>query len=238
MGAIYLGDIHGNFDFISWYVKAHKIKNTSIIQVGDFGIGFKKANGETDPSEELKLDKLNRVLDKFNVNLFAIRGNHDNPAYFDGSYKNYDRINLMPDYSVLEIENKNHLFVGGAISIDRIYRTENIDFWKDEVFVFDEQKTREIKNVDVLVTHNSMSFLFPLWVDSNVLNFAKSDPGLLERVTDERLQMTKMWDILTKENENQIELHVYGHFHQNHTIFIDNTKHVLLSINKTYEHPY
>lgn len=238
MGAIYLGDIHGNFDFISWYVKAHKIKNTSIIQVGDFGIGFKKPNGETDPSEELKLDKLNRVLDKFNVNLFAIRGNHDNPAYFDGSYKNYDRINLMPDYSVLKIENKNHLFVGGAISIDRIYRTENIDYWKDEVFVFDEQKTREVKNADVLVTHNCMSFLFPLWVDSNVLGFAKSDLGLLERITDERLQMTKMWDILTKENENKIELHVYGHFHQNHTIFIDNTKHILLSINNTYEHPY
>lgn len=227
MDTIYMGDIHGNFGFIEWFVKSHKISDTAIVQVGDFGIGFKPA------IEHVHLNRLNETLVKNNVSLYAIRGNHDDPYYFDGNFNDFEKINLMPDYSVVKIGDKNHLFVGGAISIDRKVRVKQISYWENEVFVFDEDKLKGITGIDVLVTHNSMSFLPPISVNGIVLEYASIDNTLLHELALERASITKMWDILTKENGNKIGLHVYGHFHFDSTTFIDETKHVLLGIEKT-----
>lgn len=227
---LYLGDIHGNFEFVKWYVKAHKITDCNIIQVGDFGIGFKPN------SEGYALESLNKTLNELNVTLYIIRGNHDNPAFFDGNFKEYDRMHFMPDYSTKIIDGKNHLFIGGAISIDRKDRIEGMSYWKKEIFVLDEERLKDITGIDVLVTHNSMSFLPPLSFDRTVLTYANDDKTLLDELLKERNLITRMWDILTKENGNVIDLHVFGHFHFDQTSFIDNTKHVLLGINKIYEH--
>lgn len=54
-----------------------------------------------------------------------VRGNHDNPAYFDGAMFNAKRFIAVPDYSILQACNHTILCVGGAISIDRIYRKIN-----------------------------------------------------------------------------------------------------------------
>ena len=51
-----------------------------------------------------------------------VRGNHDNPAYFDGATFYYKRFIAVPDYTILQACNHTILCVGGAISIDRIYR--------------------------------------------------------------------------------------------------------------------
>lgn len=230
METLYLGDIHGNFDFVKWYVKAHRISDCNIIQVGDFGIGFKPN------SEGYVLELLNKTLNDFNVTLYAIRGNHDNPAFFDGTFKEYDRIHFMPDYSTATIDGKNHLFVGGAISIDRKHRIKGMSYWEDEAFVLDEEKLKGMTGIDVLVTHNSMAFLPPLSFNKMVLDYGSEDKTLLNELLEERALITRMWDILTKENGNEIGLHVFGHFHFDDTNFIDNTKHVLLGINRIYEH--
>lgn len=227
MDIIYIGDIHGNFGFIKWFVKAHQITNAAIVQVGDFGIGFEPTN------EYGELKRLNDVLLKNGVFLYVVRGNHDNPNYFNGSFNDFENINLMPDYSVMKIGEKNHLFVGGAISIDRKIRVNKVSYWEDEVFVLDEDRLRNLTGIEVLVTHNSMSFLPPMSVNGIVLEFASVDNTLLSELADERAAMTRMWDILTNENGNKIELHVYGHFHFDSTTFIDDTKHVLLGIEKT-----
>jgi hypothetical protein len=230
METLYLGDIHGNFDFVKWYVKAHDIRDCSIVQVGDFGIGFKPN------AEGYMLEMLNKTLNGRNVTLYAIRGNHDNPAFFDGTFKEYDRIRFMPDYSTSVIDGKNHLFVGGAISIDRKYRVKGTSYWEDEAFVLDEEKLKGVTGIDVLVTHNSMAFLPPLSFNRMVLDYGSEDKTLLNELLEERALITRMWDILTKENGNEIQLHVFGHFHWDETNFIDNTKHVLLGINKIYVH--
>lgn len=232
MGTIYIGDIHGNFDFVNWYVKAHQISDCAMVQVGDFGIGFRP------DKEVLDLKKLDKTLKESETTLYVLRGNHDNPAYFDGTFNEYERIIFVPDYSVIMIGGKNHLFVGGAISIDRKLRVNGESYWKNEPFVLDEDKLKTIKGIDVLVTHNSMSFLPPLSIDRSVVEYGKDDPGLIDELIFERLQMTRMWDILTAENGNEIGLHLYGHFHSDETIFINNTKHLMLGINKTYEHRY
>ena len=41
---IFLGDIHGNFNNLKWQIETNKIIDATIIQVGDFGIGFTNEN--------------------------------------------------------------------------------------------------------------------------------------------------------------------------------------------------
>jgi len=139
MDIFFLGDVHGQFDYLNWKIKDNPdvFNNSSIIQVGDFGIGFKY----NESSEKISLKKLNDTCVKHNIHIYAIRGNHDNPSYFNQNHDPvYSNIHLVPDYSVLTIDGKNILCIGGAISIDRVYRIEGIDYWKDENFIFDEKR--------------------------------------------------------------------------------------------------
>ena len=53
----YLGDIHGNFNVINQFIKLYNIENAHIIQVGDFGVGFKSIEKETATRTIIKLKK-------------------------------------------------------------------------------------------------------------------------------------------------------------------------------------
>jgi hypothetical protein len=53
-----------------------------------------------------------------------IRGNHDDPYYFNNKVFSYSNVELLEDYTILTVGNDNILCVGGAISIDRLYRLE------------------------------------------------------------------------------------------------------------------
>ena len=90
-----------------------------------------------------------------------VRGNHDNPAYFDGAMLNFKRFvavpPIIPFYKFVIIPS---LCVGGAISIDRIYRINEWNrnkyrvhsnesqendisrnlYWQNEVPVYDPNK--------------------------------------------------------------------------------------------------
>ena len=91
-------------------MKAMVAKDTTIIQVGDFGVGF-RSRARMD--EEMV--EINTRLAKNNNNLLVIRGNHDDPAYFDGNY-NFSNIEFLPDYTVRTIEGRNYL--GSEINED------------------------------------------------------------------------------------------------------------------------
>ena len=87
-----LGDIHSNFSIINYYLKSLKIENSIIIQIGDFGLGFKEKE------ERKNLLELNYKLLENNCMLYAIRGNHDNPEYFN-NLNLYSNIILLKDWS-------------------------------------------------------------------------------------------------------------------------------------------
>lgn len=225
---IYLGDIHGHFGIIHGWIHHNKGReNCTFIQVGDFGIGFKPKQEH----HELKL--LNKKLQSKKHNLFVIRGNHDNPEYFDGNH-DYENIKFLPDYSFVNIKGVNHLFIGGAVSIDRKLRKEGLSYWKNELFIFDEEKLNEIKDVEVLVTHTCMSFNKPTFFNNLVYSFAAKDQDLINDLDNERMLVDSMWKKIN-ENGNKIKFHFYGHFHFSNTEFINETKHVLLNCDEFRE---
>ena len=122
------GDLHGNFDSITYYLKQKKLKNCAIIFCGDIGLGF-----ESNDYYLSCFKKLKKTLTKFNIILIFIRGNHDKKEIFDKQLFSCKRIKVVQDYSVIsiypedmregdEIKPFNILCVGGATSIDRKLR--------------------------------------------------------------------------------------------------------------------
>jgi UDP-2,3-diacylglucosamine pyrophosphatase LpxH len=139
--------VHEEFEQLAHRLAIRKIKDLQLVQVGDFGLGFGNKN-----QEELNLKTLNKTLKSGNNILYVIRGNHDDPSYFQ-QWQNIGNIRLVPDYSVLDLGGYTVLLIGGAISIDRTNRTQGKNYWKEEVFLFDEEKVTaaisEIQNIDI-----------------------------------------------------------------------------------------
>ena len=90
-----LGDLHGNFNFLKNQIQSKKITDCTIIQVGDFGIGFTYKE-----NDEQTLNSLNDFLKDVNVTMLAIRGNHDNPSFFNGDY-DLSNLKLHLRYQIL-----------------------------------------------------------------------------------------------------------------------------------------
>ncbi len=221
-----LGDIHGNFNKL--YLKAMSLKNDTIIQVGDFGIGFKAPEKEREIMEDLNL-----VLKTNNNNLLVIRGNHDDPSYFDGNYV-FSNIEFLQDYTVRTIENKNYLFVGGAVSIDRCVRRSGVDYWPDEKFNLRLDKIEAIQeNIDIVIAHSSPSFCEPVHFNELVWWYVAQDPSLHDALLNERKDFETLYRTL-KLNGHRVEYWFNGHFHFNKEELIEDTNFILLSIDTFY----
>ncbi len=230
-GLYFLGDIHGDLEWLSWVIDQKDIKNSTIIQVGDFGLGFLK-------DEDTKLYHLNKVCSTNKVLLYAIRGNHDNPASFD-SGNTYSNLRFLKDYSVLNLHGQNILLIGGSISIDRAHRIENSSYWKDEKFCFDVAKLdaclRDIKEIDIIVTHSSPEGTYPYDLDLIVHAWMQIDKMLHNDLIVDRNAHTKLLDHLISIDLKPSHWY-YGHFHQSRY-----TEHMdigfrLLNINELHEH--
>ena len=115
------GDIHGEFVALVEKLRVtYGIHDALIIVAGDCGFGFESP----DYYEDIYLTIL-RHLQAYNLCIVMLRGNHDNPAYFNGDKRiTHERWQTLPDYTVLQACNHNILCVGGAISIDRSVRLQ------------------------------------------------------------------------------------------------------------------
>jgi len=224
---IFLGDIHGAFSVIE--ALADKYPGSDIIQVGDFGIGF-------DSRDMTRIRKCIAILHKNDCRMFACRGNHDNPAFFDLNHpinQISESFQLVPDYTVLNLSGQNILLIGGAISIDRLHRKENVSYWKNELFVLDDIKLKNVidsyDSIDILVTHTAPSFCDPTGFNYLVYSFAANDSNLLEELITERRKITEAFDAI--HSKFKLKMHFYGHFHMNAESYINECMHACLNIN-------
>lgn len=226
---IFLGDIHGNFNIIDILLSKYNIENDNIIQLGDFGVGFN--DGYKDTSS---LYMLNKTLQKRNVLLHVIRGNHDNPIFWkNGKYNYFSNIKLIKDYSIINIDNLNILMIGGGISIDRSRRTVGINYWVDEIIKYKKMNYKE--NIDIVVTHVPPPNVFENNIDNSLINYYYNiDKGLKVDIQKEKdiLDNIKQDVILT----NKIKYWFSGHMHKNLTNIIDNIQYKLIAVNTFHSH--
>lgn len=246
---VVIGDTHGNHRVISHKVKSMDIRDTTLLHVGDFGMGFRKIH-----VEEEELTNLNKVLESRNIHLYVIRGNHDDPSFFDGSWENkFSNIHLLPDYSIITVNGDDVLMVGGAISVDRKGRIRYIHdgaikgevrtgYWYDEKFVLDKDKLKDVKGVRYVVTHSCPKGVYPInkthnkfeshgiFVEGFVID---GDNTLKDDLNQEREDIAEMHEIL-KEN-NLIDKWFYGHFHKHNAEYYDDTDFMCINVDEFYE---
>ena len=200
-----VGDIHGKWDHLFLKIKASEIRNFTLIGVGDLGIGFK-----LDKQQSRQFDYINSFFGGKGIDFIGIRGNHDDPSYFNGRVS-MSNFKLLPDYTSLTLNDKEFLFVGGAVSIDRKIRKEGVSYWTDEKFVLDHSK---IKRCDVLVTHSVPTWSGP-FDKSGISGWCDRD----ETLWDECLQERKDHDVLIKLCG--ASRHYCGHFHTSSSVDFD-----------------
>lgn len=182
-----IGDIHGKlYDY-----QMHSINDFKgpTIQVGDFGIGFAGPYWHDQVSAWQKENTQHRF----------IRGNHDNP----------EKCKTMPGFITDGKVENDVMFIGGAWSIDRAWRTEGIDWWPDEelsivaldhlIGVYDMVRPR------VMITHDAPTDVtFQMFVQSG-LALGGSSAKKINTRTGQALQA--MFDI------HQPDEWYFGHWH-------------------------
>jgi hypothetical protein len=148
----FIGDVHGKYSRSKRIIEGRR----DTVQLGDMGVGFWK----------LRMDELvaghnppHRTMVEGNHRF--IRGNHDNPSVCRRQSQ------WIPDGTV----EGDVMFVGGALSVDRKWRTEGLDWWPDEelsiaeldqlIDVYADAKPR------IMVTHDCPQLLEKTMVEAS-----------------------------------------------------------------------
>lgn len=195
-----VGDVHGKWDALFKKIDSFDLSDCTFICVGDLGIGFKDSHAK----EIRALQFANDFFVARDIQFLSIRGNHDNPAFFNGEIQTFSNLRLVPDYHVETLNDKKFLFVGGAISIDRSSRKQGVSYWSDEPFKLDHSK---IQRCDVLITHSAPTWNGPIEKSGIMSHYCQKDETLWDECMNERREH----DILVQLTEPK--RHYCGHFH-------------------------
>lgn len=248
------GDIHGDFNLlVNKVCVQYQMQDTLVIVAGDCGFGF-----ESKGYYENIVKRNAKRMNESNNWIVFIRGNHDNPAYFDGLAFMHKRFMAVPDYSIIEACNNKILCVGGAISIDRNYRIGawreyvekhrgHVDddalaknyYWIDEAPLLNKEalsRIGDICSINIVVSHTAPSFC-ELQNKNGLCCYAYNDENLISDVANERLIMDEIYNIL-KSQKQPITHWCYGHFHQSHHTSIDGILFKMLDIMELYQIGY
>jgi hypothetical protein len=110
-------------------------------------------------------------------------------------------------------------------------------WWPDEIFELHIDKLKDLKDINIMVTHTAPDYCFP---DNKMglgpfVNGIIKDTGDVNLKTDlmyERNQMTHAFQIVKMNND--IENHYYGHFHKSDVLNMYGTKHRLLNVGELW----
>lgn len=195
---VMMGDTH-RLSKMEYLIHTADLTDTIVIHVGDIGVfdSFHKNFNNV-------LKKIDHSLKERNVTFYGIRGNHDDPKYFTKEYfDRFEHLKLVPDYTRLNIQGEDFLFVGGAISVNRIDLVPNVSWWEDEEFHY---RPDLVDKCDVLVSHTTHPFVGPVGRE-RIEGFLEKDTTLWQELYTEREQFHELF------KKAQPRKHYCGHFH-------------------------
>lgn len=211
MKIIAVGDVHGDYYYLKKIIKQQftdKKEQGAIIQVGDFGVFENNIHNM-----------------KFDIPVFFIDGNHENFSYITKLVNNNpynDIISLPPPHarnchyitrgtSSKIISGFNTLFIGGAHSVDRKRRKENISWWRQEsITEKDIKKCLLHDKIDIIISHACPYEFKDKVLDSIPLQHRMIGNDL---ETDNHENEKKL-SILLKHFKPK--LWIFGHYHANY----------------------
>lgn len=198
----FIGDVHGLKNDLSLILNDLPEDVTSVIQVGDLGVGF----GQSDYWHESLDDLMQGKNAKF------IRGNHDSPEVCK-TMKSW-----IPDGLI----QNDMMLIGGAWSIDYQWRTMGIDIWEDEELSHEELNdlidVYDLVRPKIMVTHDCPENVsLELFIQTG-----NSLGGATQFKTRTGAALQAMFDI------HQPELWLFGHWHRNTDKVINGTRFICL----------
>lgn len=189
--------------------------NTLIIVSGNCGIGMKSKKYYEDTFAEL-----DKVLAANNSYIFFVRGNNDDPSYFENKAIDFEHVKTLPDYSVVVLKNYNCLCIGGSVSIDKEWKLSQEKqfgtkmFWENEAPIFDEKKLDEILNefnISCVVTSTAPTFVYPGTNSFKRSKWFSNDKTILKEFNKERKTIDKIYEKIM-DCEHKPYLWFYGRF--------------------------
>lgn len=208
-----IGDLHGALTFFS---KSPFDLNESFDMyiLGDIGFGFSQC------LDDVLFERCEHYVNSLGCSFYFIRGNHDDPSYWKEKNLNQKGITFLKDNTIVTINNKKYLAVGGGVSIDYLYRAVNKDYWENEDMVILDEYPKDI--------HGILSHTGPVPPTINKLIF-KDDKFLNDKINREYDSINKLMELI-KPSE-----WYYAHYHTHSVFNINNCKCHVLDIEEVIE---
>jgi len=215
MSIIVAGDLHGYWGPLNTLID--KRKPGIVLQCGDFGWWPKFHNQKTD------VDR----IDKKRWNLYGLKPQKTKIYFCPGNHEDWEDLLLkgdlpyevmpnvfyMPRTTIFTLpDNRTVLFMGGAASIDRNYRTQGVDWFPQELIPYAEfYKLQELNvpKIDIVISHTCPMEFAPMLQKVGVFryNFHDSSQEVLSAILQEYTP----------------DLWYFGHFHAGVTGKYNNT---------------
>lgn len=196
------GDLHGELPTLIYKAP----ENSDILVVGDIGVGFGGPN-----SFDVLVGSVFNSMERKNIRVFCIRGNHDNPEFFDGRIIR-DRVTLLKDHIPFTLHDLLIYPIGGAPSHDKDWRLKKNAkqerygsskriWWPGECIVAHTEKL-PVK-IDIMLSHDSPTFFEPPLIRDNDMSWETYN-----QIKEGRQYLSSLFDLST------IKSWFFGHYHQ------------------------
>lgn len=158
MTLLFLGDMHGEFEEALNVIRSVQEPFHAVVQTGDFGF-WKYILEHAEKREALK--------EICRTPVYFVRGNHeqytlDGEPFFNAYPERiktlyFPDIENMPihlDGDIAELDGIRIMGIGGALSMDRLFRKEGVSWWKEEAVSEEVIDTAlEVGDPDLIVSH-------------------------------------------------------------------------------------
>ena len=163
MKILLLGDTHGQAmatERAFRYAKKNDCER--IIQLGDFGFGWKSRQIKGGETVDDFVYTVSKFVSRYGIELDWIDGNHENivdlndlPLDEDGARTILPGVRHLPRGHRFEIGGRTFLAAGGAVSVDKTTRVPFISWWPGEELSDADVMRCDGPSVDVLLTHDA-----------------------------------------------------------------------------------
>jgi len=156
---IVIGDIHGDFGYVNKFLNSHN-EVTTVLQCGDFGY-WPKQHNKSYLNECGKIKHWDQYsLYNKDVKFHWCDGNHEDfqslkECNYKPDMKNDNIIYQSRGSYITLLNGKNVLFIGGACSVDKKYRTQNIDWFPEEIITQYDINNLPNVNIDIVISHTA-----------------------------------------------------------------------------------
>lgn len=225
----FVGDIHGEFRSLVWDLTEHsKVTDSDVVVLGDFGMGFEKyAHWEN------LYAKVESKLENSNICIYAIRGNHDDPQYFQDGTFDFPRLKFLPDHTLIELAGYSIYPIGGANSVDRDLRLteEQVKKGRKKLYWPGERPSRVDPDLlpyysDIIISHDAPISFEPVCIRPENLAF-----DIWENVLSDRKYLEEIKDRIVTERW------FFGHHHKPYSGTIGGVSYRCLGISEIYQLP-